>query len=85
MLELKVGDNWVQFYALFERGDLYDFASNEPTGDNDIVNLQLLQDMQEPIYGKYQSGIMGPNLLWVYQYVSKEQLRESAPTSKTIF
>jgi hypothetical protein len=76
MLELKVEDNWVPFYALFERG---------LDGSDDIVNLQLLQDIEEPIYGKYQAGIMGPNLIWVYQYVSKAQLRESAATSKTIF
>jgi hypothetical protein len=76
MLELKVEDNWVPFYALFERG---------LDGGDDIVNLQLLQDIEEPIYGKYHAGIMGPNLMWVYQYVSKAQLRESAATSKTIF
>jgi hypothetical protein len=82
MLELKVEDNWVPFYALFERG--LD-GSDGSDGSDDIVNLQLLQDIEEPIYGKYQAGIMGPNLIWVYQYVSKAQLRESAATSKTIF
>jgi hypothetical protein len=77
MMELNVDKEWKPFYAVLQRDDT--------AGDDDVIDLRLLHEMDEVVYGKYSSGYDSDGCIWKYVWVKKTQLRALPKVSITIF
>lgn len=69
MLEFQTKDGiWVPFFPILH----LDLA-----GEGDVVDTKRLSEFPgETIYGKYQGGLCGYSVFWIYASVEKNKLRD---------